>query len=138
MEIYTDGSCNPNPGKGGWAFVILDSDGLPKIQCSGSEVNVTNNRMELMAIKKALIFAKDNLESSDIEIKTDSKYCIGICSGEWRIRSNKTLVKEIINLIATLAKDEILVTLSFVKGHSGDIGNDFADFYANQEVVGRT
>ena len=48
LKIYTDGACSGNPGKGGWAAIILDSDSNQS-SISGSENNTTNNRMELMA-----------------------------------------------------------------------------------------
>ena len=54
LKIYTDGACSGNPGKGGWAAIILDDSNQSSI--SGSESNTTNNRMELtapiMALKK--------------------------------------------------------------------------------------
>ena len=68
--IYTDGACSGNPGKGGWAAIILDSS-TNQTDISGSEKNTTNNRMELMAPIMALnIFKKE----SEITIYTDSKY----------------------------------------------------------------
>ena len=47
FKIYTDGACSGNPGKGGWAAIILD--GKSQYNISGSENKTTNNRMELMA-----------------------------------------------------------------------------------------
>ena len=52
LKIYTDGACSGNPGKGGWAAIILDGSNGSSI--SGSEINTTNNRMELMAPIMAL------------------------------------------------------------------------------------
>ena len=52
LKIYTDGACSGNPGKGGWAAIILDDSNQSSI--SGSESNTTNNRMELMAPIMAL------------------------------------------------------------------------------------
>ena len=52
IKIYTDGSCIGNPGKGGWAAIILD-DGK-KTEIKGSEIDTTNNQMELLAPIKAL------------------------------------------------------------------------------------
>ena len=55
IKIYTDGACSGNPGKGGWAALIIDSK-LNQSSISGSESNTTNNKMELtapiMALKK--------------------------------------------------------------------------------------
>ena len=52
LKIFTDGACSGNPGKGGWAAIILD--GSKQSILSGSENNTTNNRMELMAPIMAL------------------------------------------------------------------------------------
>ena len=53
IKIYTDGACSGNPGKGGWAAIILD-DNENQTKISGSENRTTNNRMELMAAIMAL------------------------------------------------------------------------------------
>ena len=58
LKIYTDGACSGNPGKGGWAAIILDDSNQSSI--SGSESNTTNNRMELMAPIMALKKIKKN------------------------------------------------------------------------------
>ena len=52
IKIYTDGACSGNPGKGGWGALIQENDNEKKL--SGSELNTTNNRMELTAVIKAL------------------------------------------------------------------------------------
>ena len=69
LKIYTDGACSGNPGKGGWAAIILDDTNQSSI--SGGEKNTTNNRMELMAPIMAL---KKIKKKSEITIFTDSKY----------------------------------------------------------------
>ena len=69
IKIYTDGSCIGNPGKGGWAAIILN-DGK-KTEIKGSEKDTTNNQMELLATIKAL---KKVPKGSKVEIFTDSKY----------------------------------------------------------------
>ena len=58
--IYTDGACSGNPGKGGWAAIILDNRSN-QTNISGSKKNTTNNRMELMAPIIALNKIKKNL-----------------------------------------------------------------------------
>ena len=67
--VYTDGSCLGNPGKGGWAALIIKNDKEEVI--FGSEKNSTNNRMELTAAINALLKTQ---ESKKIKIYTDSKY----------------------------------------------------------------
>ena len=70
LKIYTDGACSGNPGKGGWAAIILDDDTIQS-SISGSVKNTTNNRMELMAPIMAL---KKIKKRSEITIITDSRY----------------------------------------------------------------
>ena len=69
IKVYTDGACSGNPGKGGWAAIILKGNDQSSV--SGSENNTTNNRMELMAPIMALRKIKAH---SEITIYTDSKY----------------------------------------------------------------
>ena len=85
IKIYTDGSCLENPGKGGWAAIIID-DGEEK-EIKGSKENTTNNQMELLAPINAL---KNIPKGSKVQIFTDSKY---VKSGitEW-IHSWKKMV----------------------------------------------
>ena len=68
IKIYTDGSCLGNPGKGGWAAIIINN-GKKKIK--GSKNDTTNNQMELLAPIKAL---KKISKGSKVQIFTDSKY----------------------------------------------------------------
>ena len=69
ISVYTDGSCLGNPGNGGWAFLIVGEKNI--CHRSGFELNTTNNKMELVAVIKALEFLK---EFRDISINTDSNY----------------------------------------------------------------
>ena len=69
IEIYTDGACSGNPGPGGWG-VILRWNGHEK-ELSGGELETTNNRMEMMAVIKALAALKKH---STVTLYTDSKY----------------------------------------------------------------
>ena len=69
IEVYTDGSCLGNPGKGGWAFLVNYNDKI--ITKSGYSGFTTNNQMELTAAIKALLFLK---EHNELIIFTDSNY----------------------------------------------------------------
>ncbi len=71
VQIYTDGSCSPNPGPGGWAAVLLFDHGNRIIELHGNENQSTNNRMELTAALKALQALEGK---NDVEILTDSRY----------------------------------------------------------------
>ena len=97
LEIYTDGACLGNPGPGGWAALIIDNN--QERILSGNNEMTTNNRMELLAVIKALESINHHLEMT---IYTDSKYVInGITSwikkwktNDWK-NSSKTPVKNI-------------------------------------------
>tara|TARA_B100001996_G_C18445340_1_gene510043 strand:- start:241 stop:666 length:426 start_codon:yes stop_codon:yes gene_type:complete len=72
MEVYTDGSCKNNPGKGGWAFIVY-IDNCNIYENSGYEPDTTNNRMELMAMKHALEYLVEN-NICKCKVFTDSQY----------------------------------------------------------------
>ena len=92
IKIYTDGSCIGNPGKGGWAAIILN-DGK-KTELKGSKKDTTNNQMELLAPIKAL---KKIPKGSKVQIFTDSKYVkSGITEWihSWKKMDGKLLVNK--------------------------------------------
>ena len=131
LKIYTDGACSGNPGKGGWAAIILDDDSK-QLSISGSENNTTNNRMELIAPIMAL---KNIKRKSEITIFTDSKYVKdGITDwikkwkeNNWR-SSNKKPVKNKdlwIKLDNSCTKHK--VTWKWVKAHAGNKYNNLVD-----------
>ena len=137
LKIYTDGACSGNPGKGGWAAIILDDSNQSNI--SGSENNTTNNRMELMAPIMAL---KKIRKKSEIIIFTDSKYVKdGITDWikKWKVNnwksSNKKPVK---NKDLWIKLDNIChkhkVTWKWVKAHAGNKYNNLADVLAVSET----
>ena len=131
LKIYTDGACSGNPGKGGWAAIILDGN-LNQSSISGSESNTTNNRMELMAPIMAL---KKIKKKSEITIFTDSKYVKdGITDWikKWKVNnwksSNKKPVKNKdlwIKLDNSCLKHK--VNWKWVKAHAGNKYNNLAD-----------
>ena len=93
IKIYTDGACSGNPGKGGWAAIIIDEKSTQSI-ISGKENNTTNNRMELIAPIMALRKIKKRTE---ITIYTDSKYVKnGITEWikKWKLNDWKTSNKK--------------------------------------------
>ncbi|MFX8887252.1 RNase H family protein, partial [Acinetobacter baumannii] len=71
VEIFTDGACKGNPGKGGWG--VLLRSGPHERELSGSERDTTNNRMEMMAVLRALEALK---EPCEVALHTDSRYVI--------------------------------------------------------------
>lgn len=140
--IFTDGSCLSNPnGAGGYAAVILkDNEEYDRV--CGGEDSTTNNRMELLAVIKAL----ETLGGSNknICIMSDSQYvCNGYVKGwvsawkrnDWHTSSgaevqNKSLWIMLDNLVATHN-----VTFRWVKGHNGNKYNEICDELAFKEAM---
>jgi len=131
VKIYTDGSCSPNPGPGGWAAVILPEKGR-KRELSGKVSGTTNNRMELQAALEAL---KSLPGTCEVELYTDSKYVQnGITSwiDNWRRRNWLTTGREEVkNRDLWEALDLVMkqhqVRWFWVKGHADNEYNERAD-----------
>ena len=136
IKIYTDGSCNPNPGIGGWGYVMLE-DGKDPVEVFGGDRETTNNKMELMAAVMAL----KALESrTQVTIYTDSQYVRkGITNWikGWKRNGWKTSTRQPVkNQDLWQMLDEScgnhLITWKWVKGHNGNAGNELADKLANK------
>lgn len=134
VEIYTDGACRGNPGPGGWGALLIAGEHRKTLH--GGEAETTNNRMELMAAIQALNAVRG---SRRIVLHTDSTYVMkGIREWlpGWKRRGWKTAAKKPVkNRDLWQALDEAQgrheVTWRWVKGHSGDAGNEEADRLAN-------
>ena len=135
IEVYTDGSCLGNPGKGGWAFLVIYKDKI--ITKSGYSDFTTNNQMELTAAIKALHYLK---EHNGLIIFTDSNYLkdgINLWIKNWKknnwLTSQKKPVKNQ-NLWKKL--DELIsdkkISWHWVKGHSINSHNNTVDEMARK------
>lgn len=141
--IYTDGACSGNPGPGGWAFVAVESSGTgTKIESSGSELNTTNNRMELTAVINGISFIKAIAYSSML-ILTDSKYIVDAVnqgwlnswvSKNWKKSDGKSVLNQ--DLWSKLLELMSIYNVSFqwVKGHAGIPENERCDELARKEI----
>lgn len=136
IKVYTDGACKGNPGDGGWGALIIN--GSENKELYGGDKNTTNNRMELMAV----IMAIESIEMiQDVTIFTDSTYVQKGIS-EWIINwkrngwksSNKQPVKNQDLWVRLDNLNSEQITWQWVKGHSGHIENDRADYLANLGV----
>ena len=137
VTVYTDGACRGNPGPGGWGALLQWKDKTK--QLSGAEADSTNNRMELMA---AIIALESLKRSCNVMLYTDSEYLKrGITEwlAQWKQRGWKTANKKPVKnsdlwqrLEKAVARHEI--EWRWVKGHSGDYGNELADQLANKAI----
>lgn len=130
IEIYTDGACSGNPGKGGYG-VLLKYKGVEKEISEGYELT-TNNRMELLAV----IVGLENLNKrSKVVIYTDSKYVSDAINKKWlkKWERENFLVKgvERVNVDLWLRLSKLIkehdVRFEWVKGHSNNAGNERCD-----------
>ena len=138
IDIYTDGACKGNPGPGGWG-AVLRYNGHEK-ELSGGEANTTNNKMEMLAVIKALEALK---EPCEVTLTTDSRYvCDAVNKGwakKWKannwIKSDKSkaknpkLLDKILNLLAVHK-----VSFVWVKGHNGHPENERCDALASAQA----
>ena len=137
VEIYTDGACRGNPGPGGWGALLIA--GRHRKSLYGGEHETTNNRMELTAAIEALNALKG---SRRIILHTDSKYLKeGIESWlpKWKARAWKTSNKKPVKnqdlwqaLEQAVGRHQLV--WQWVKGHSGNPGNEEADALANRGI----
>jgi ribonuclease HI len=137
VDIYTDGACRGNPGPGGWAALLLFGEHQREI--SGAEILTTNNRMELTAVIRALEALKRPVKG---RIYTDSQYVRqGILEWlpNWKRRGWKTADRKPVknqDLWETL--DALAATHDlewhWVRGHSGNEGNERVDLLANRAI----
>ena len=135
--MYTDGACRGNPGPGGWGAHITCGGSIKEI--FGGKLDVTNNQMELCAAIEGLAALK---ESCNVELFTDSKYVMdGITQWihNWKKNNWRTAAKkDVKNKELWQRLDELInfhqVQWHWVKGHSGDEGNEMADLLANKGI----
>ena len=135
--IYTDGACRKNPGPGGWG-ALIKFEGTEKEIFGGQEAT-TNNQMELSAAIEGLAALK---EQCNVDLFTDSKYVMdGITQWitNWKKNNWRTAAKkDVKNRELWQELDQLIsyhqVQWHWVKGHSGDAGNEQADFLANKGI----
>ena len=132
INIYTDGSSRGNPGPGGYGIVMLYK-GQRKELSQGYRLT-TNNRMELMAVIKALEALKN--DKIDITIYSDSKYVVESREKGWiwnweKKNFKKKLNSDLWKIFIPLHK-KFKIKFKWVKGHSGDVENERCDELANK------
>ena len=135
IEIFTDGACKGNPGRGGWGALLRS--GAKEKELFGGEPLTTNNRMELTAVIRALEALN---RPSKVRLYTDSQYVQkGISEWiiGWKLRGWKTADKKPVkNADLWRALDQLAsqhdIEWLWVRGHDGHPGNEHADRLANQ------
>ena len=134
VDIYTDGACRGNPGRGGWGAILVY--GGKEKEISGGEPMTTNNRMELMGAISALELLK---EACDVTLTSDSKYLTDAINKGWleNWKKNgwkKADKKPVLNPELWQRLDALLqkhtVRFVWVHGHEGHVYNERCDVLA--------
>ena len=137
--LYTDGGCAPNPGPGGWAFVLDRAEG-DRVESHGGEPDSTNNRMELTAVIRGLERVLDDAATSrpSVEVVGDSQYVLkgltewmpGWKANGWtRKVSGKrkpVLNKDLWESLDALSQ-QLDLHVTWVRGHTGHPENERCD-----------
>lgn len=121
LTVYTDGSCMPNPGPGGWAIIAIVDD--QPVSYYGYKDDTTNNYMETYAV----IMALQAFPNRELNIHSDSQYVINCAEGKYKPKKNR----ELWDFYYSLAKDR-LITFTWVKAHNGDELNELVDQLAKK------
>lgn len=140
VTIHTDGACSGNPGPGGWG-AILEWRGQRR-ELKGGELDTTNNRMELTAAIEALAALKT---SCAVTLITDSVYVRdGVMqwmdrwkANGWRTAAKKPVKNEDLWRLLDEQAQRHDIDWRWVKGHSGDPGNERADELAREGMADR-
>ncbi len=137
--VFTDGSCEGNPGPGGWGVVWIKDDEIVE-ERRGMDLSTTNNRMELVA----LISAYEMLpEDCEIRVYSDSQLCVrtvnewaaGWKQRGWRRKSGPIANLELVKKLYSLANAHPKVKLQWIKAHDGSRWNEYADALASAYVI---
>jgi ribonuclease HI len=126
VKVWTDGSCIPNPGNGGWAVVFADG-----AEYYGAESNTTSNRMELTAIQVAI---RKHIYSDPLTIYTDSLYSLKLITAIYKAKHNQDLIHSIQQRIKNAAYP---ITILWIRAHNGQTQNERADKLAKQCALGQ-
>ncbi len=138
--VFTDGSCEGNPGPGGWGFVWVEDDAVVE-EKSGVDPATTNNRMELAA----LIAAYQTLpEDSRVTVYSDSQLCVNTVNEwaagwekrGWRRKSGPIANLELVKTLYALAKQHPNIKLEWIRAHDGSRWNEYADSLASAYMRG--
>jgi ribonuclease HI len=127
---YTDGACSGNPGAGAWAYRLEWPDGQVE-EAAGGDLDTTNNREELKAVREALLRVRARIGDDPgwrIAVRTDSLGVINWLTRTWKRKKNLDLYPTIDPLIDSRVRFE------HVRGHSGIPGNERVDTLAVEET----
>jgi ribonuclease HI len=133
--VFTDGSCEGNPGRGGWAWVWVE-DGEIRGEEHGTDPATTNNRMELFALIRALRALPEDAEiavysDSELCVKTINEWAAGWEARGWRRKSGPIANLGLVQELYRLARAHPRAKLRWIKAHDGSRWNEYVDALAS-------
>jgi ribonuclease HI len=136
--VFTDGSCEGNPGRGGWGFVWVEDDRI-RAEQHGYDPDTTNNRMELRALIEAYRALSDDTR---VDVYSDSQLCVntvnewakGWEARGWRRKGGPIKNLELVQELYALAQARPDVTLRWIRAHDGSRWNEYVDALATTYV----
>ena len=132
--VFTDGSCDNNPGPGGWGFVWVEDDEILE-QRFGDVPNTTNNRMELQALIEAYKLLPSDAK---VSVYSDSQLCVNTVNTwaagwekrGWKRKTGPIKNLELVQELYALAAEHPNVKLEWIRAHVGSKWNEYADALA--------
>jgi ribonuclease HI len=132
--VFTDGSCDGNPGPGGWGVVWVEDDRIVR-EAHGSDPATTNNRMELRALIEAFRMLPADSEAtvysdSQLCVKTINEWAAGWAARGWRRKTGPIANLEQVQELYALARAHPKARLVWIAAHDGSRWNEYADALA--------
>jgi ribonuclease HI len=137
--VFTDGSCEGNPGPGGWAWVWVEDDEI-RGEERGTSPATTNNRMELTALIRALRALPEDAEitvhsDSELCVKTINEWAAGWEARGWRRKSGPIANLELVKELWALVHAHPGVRIRWIKAHDGTRWNEYVDALASSYLL---
>lgn len=133
--IFTDGSCDPNPGPGGWGMVWVEKGQIIE-ERHGHDGETTNNRMELQALIEAYLLLPEDkaltvYSDSQLAVNTINQWAAGWEKRGWKRKTGPIKNLELVQELWALSKQKPQIELKWIKAHDGSLWNEYADALAS-------
>ncbi len=140
--VFTDGSCDPNPGAGGWATVWVKDDQIIEVR-DGVDPDTTNNRMELTALIAGFrMLPQDRTitlySDSQLCVKTVNEWASGWAKRGWRRKGGPIANLELVQELFSLAAEHPNARVRWIRAHDGSRWNEYADAVASRYLPNRS
>ncbi len=137
LNLYTDGGCSPNPGPGGWAFILRVDGQKDGLEHAGAVEHSTNNRMELMAVIRGLLSLG---QPCRVRLVADSEYVVkgltewmdGWKRRGWVNSRKKPVLNEELWRVLDVLRGYHALEAEWTRGHAGHAENERCDDLVNR------